>query len=65
MSEMNKAEPPTHFENRLREVRVAHGLSQSRLAEAAGITRQAIYAIEAGHYMPTTAVALRSAATPR
>ena len=49
------------IENRLRSFRVAEGLSQGALAGKAGITRQAIYAIEANHYLPTTAVALRLA----
>ncbi len=61
MGENHKAEALSHFENRLKSVRTTRGMSQSGLAEAAGVTRQAIYAIEAGQYMPTTAVALRLA----
>jgi len=61
MSEKNKAEPASNIENRLRSLRTAKGLSQSALASMAGITRQAIYAIEANQYLPTTAVALRLA----
>ena len=61
MSEKNKAEPASNIENRLRSLRTAKGLSQSALAGMAGITRQAIYAIEANLYLPTTAVALRLA----
>lgn len=63
MSEKNKAESLSHFENRLKAVRTAKGLSQGELARQSGITRQAIYAIEAGQYLPTTAVALRLAGT--
>jgi molybdate-binding protein/DNA-binding XRE family transcriptional regulator len=48
-------------ENRLRRVREAQGFSQADLASQAGITRQAVYAIEAGEYLPTTGVALRLA----
>ncbi|MCI0627611.1 MAG: helix-turn-helix transcriptional regulator, partial [Acidobacteria bacterium] len=59
MSEKNKAEPASNIENRLRRLRTAKGLSQSELARMAGITRQAVYAIEANQYLPTTAVALR------
>lgn len=45
--------------NRLAVVRKSRGVSASDLAAQVGITRQAIYAIEAGTYMPNTAVALR------
>jgi len=61
MSEKSKAEPANNIENRLRTFRSAKGLSQSDLAGMAGVTRQAIYAIEANQYLPTTAVALRLA----
>ncbi len=47
--------------NRLRERRVAAGLSQGDLAAMTGITRQALYAIEMNHYLPGTEVALRLA----
>ncbi len=61
MSEKHRAEPLSHFENKLRSVRASRGLSQAALADASGITRQAIHAVEAGQYLPTTAVALRLA----
>jgi len=57
----HRAEPIDHFDNRLKEVRMARGLSQAALAGLSGVTRQAIHAIEAGRYLPTTAVALRLA----
>jgi len=44
---------------RLREVREARGLGQGELARRAGLTRQAVYAIESGRYQPNVAVALR------
>lgn len=47
--------------NRLATVRKSRGVSASSLAGQVGVTRQAIYAIEAGTYMPNTAVALRLA----
>ncbi len=47
--------------NRLAELRKARGISAVDIAAQAGVTRQAIYAIEAGTYMPNTAVALRLA----
>ncbi len=61
MGEKNRAEPATNFVNSLRSLRTAKGLSQAELAAKAGITRQAVYAIEANQYLPTTAVALRLA----
>lgn len=45
----------------LRSARLRAGLSQGELAERAGVTRQAISAIESGKAVPTTAVALRLA----
>ena len=59
MSEKNKAEPAENIDNRLRSLRVSKGLSQGELAGMAGITRQAVYAIETNQYLPTTGVALR------
>lgn len=47
--------------NRLATVRKARGISAIDLAAQVGVTRQAIYAIEAGTYMPNTVVALRLA----
>ncbi|HEX2275796.1 MAG TPA: helix-turn-helix transcriptional regulator [Candidatus Tectomicrobia bacterium] len=48
-------------ENRIRGRRQAAGLSQQELARRCGLTRQAVNAIEAGHYVPSTLVALRLA----
>jgi putative molybdopterin biosynthesis protein len=50
-----------HMINRLAGMRKARGISAVELAAQVGVTRQAIYAIEAGTYMPNTAVALRLA----
>ncbi|MDQ7858386.1 MAG: substrate-binding domain-containing protein [Armatimonadota bacterium] len=49
------------FDNRLGGVREARGLSQTALARLAGLSRQALHAIETGRYVPNTAVALRLA----
>ena len=49
--------------NRLRETRLAAGLSQGDLAQSAGITRQALYAMEKDQYLPGTEVALQLADT--
>ncbi|MGH7232389.1 MAG: helix-turn-helix domain-containing protein, partial [Nitrospiraceae bacterium] len=59
MGEKNRAEPASNIDNRLRSLRTAKGLSQGQLAGMAGITRQAVYAIETNQYLPTTGVALR------
>jgi putative molybdopterin biosynthesis protein len=53
--------PPV--ENRIRSRRQAAGLSQQELARRCGLTRQAVNAIEAGHYVPSTLVALRLSMT--
>ena len=50
-------------ENRLRAARIERRLSQAELAEAAGLTRQAIYSIERNLYLPNVATALRLART--
>lgn len=49
------------FTNHLRTVRTKLGLLQGELAVRAGVTRQAVSAIESNLYLPTTAVALRLA----
>jgi molybdate-binding protein/DNA-binding XRE family transcriptional regulator len=46
---------------RVRERRQAAGLTQQQLAERAGLSRQALVAIEAGRMVPSVAVALRLA----
>jgi putative molybdopterin biosynthesis protein len=50
------------FSNHLKVLRTQRGFSQGELAGRAGITRQAISAIESNLYLPTTAVALQLAA---
>src|SRR5688572_3099502 len=52
---------PPEYENRLREKRQAVGFSQKHLANLAGITRQAVCAVEASQYSPATSVALHLA----
>lgn len=46
---------------RLAAIRRDRGVSASELANRAGVSRQTVYAIEAGEYVPNTAVALRLA----
>jgi putative molybdopterin biosynthesis protein len=45
----------------LNEIRERRGISAAALAKLSGVTRQTIYAIEAGDYVPNTAVALQLA----
>ncbi len=45
-------------ESSLREARLAEGLSQARVAEIAGVSRQAIGAIESGRHRPSVDAAL-------
>ncbi len=50
-----------HMVSHVKQYRQRAGLSQTQLAELAGVKRQAIYDIESGRYLPNTAVALRLA----
>ena len=45
----------------LNEIRQSRGISAAALAKLSGVTRQTIYAIEAGDYVPNTTVALQLA----
>lgn len=48
--------------NRVRELREAHGpMSQAALAQAIGVTRQTVIAIEQGKYSPSLESAFRIA----
>ncbi len=50
-------------ENRVRELRASGpGMTQQALAEAVGVSRQTIIAIEQGRYSPSLEVALKIAA---
>lgn len=49
------------IENHLGTLRQKRGISAAQLAKTVGVTRQTIYAMEAGSYIPNTAVALRLA----
>jgi molybdate-binding protein/DNA-binding XRE family transcriptional regulator len=51
----------SEIDNRLRERRQSIGLSQKQLATMAGITRQAVCAVEMNQYSPATSVALQLA----
>lgn len=49
------------IDNNLAELRQRRGLSAIQLAKMAGVSRQTIYAMENGSYVPNTAVALKLA----
>ena len=51
----------SEIENNLAVIRQKRGLSAAHLAKVTGVSRQTIYAIEAGSYVPNTALALRLA----
>ena len=57
----DKEQNSPEIENHLREKRQSAGLSQKQLADMAGITRQAVSAVEANQYSPATSVALQLA----
>ncbi len=56
-----KAKLSEEIENNLARLRQSRGFSASQLAEMAGVSRQTVYAMEAGGYVPNTVVALRMA----
>ena len=47
--------------NTVRQCRVLSGLTQAQLADAIGVSRQTVVAIEAGDYAPSVYLALRLA----
>ncbi|MCA9498465.1 MAG: helix-turn-helix domain-containing protein, partial [Nitrospira sp.] len=56
-----KLSPQESVCNRLGDIRKKQGISQAELAALVGLTRQAVYAIEANQYLPSTHIALRFA----
>jgi len=53
---------PTRITNRIRALRFARGeMTQAQLAQAIGVTRQTIIAIEQGRYSPSLEVAFQIA----
>ena len=47
--------------NRIKQYRLQHKLTQEDLAQAVGVSRQSINAIERGRYIPSLPLALRFA----
>ena len=45
--------------NRVKELRTRKGLSQEKLAELVGVTRQTIISLEKGSYVPSLLLAMR------
>jgi molybdate-binding protein/DNA-binding XRE family transcriptional regulator len=56
-----KTPPSPEVSNNLEVLRQKRGLSVSSLAAVLGISRQTVYAIEAGRYVPNTAISLQLA----
>lgn len=57
----NKDSKPVETSNQLHKIRRARGLGATEIARMVGVSRQTIYAIESGDYVPNTAVALQLA----
>ena len=51
----------TSIDNHLARLREKRGVSAAALAKLTGVSRQTIYAIEAGSYVPNTTLALKLA----
>ena len=51
----------TEVKTNLAELRAKRGLGAAQLAAKVGVSRQTVYAIEAGTYVPNTAVSLKLA----
>ena len=49
------------MENRIRVARAEIRMTQQQLAEAVGVSRQTIHAIENGRFVPSTVLALKIA----
>ena len=50
------------MDNHLRQLRQEHGLSQQKLADALGVSRQTVISIEKGRYDPSLPLAFQVAA---
>lgn len=60
---MTGAAPPGRIANTIRRLRFDHAeMTQAALADAVGVTRQTIIALEGGRYAPSLELAFRIAA---
>jgi putative transcriptional regulator len=50
-----------HVDNRVYDMRAERGVTQENLADAVGVSRQTVIAIEKGNYTPSVLLALRIA----
>ena len=62
MADRQKTKMDQQIQNNLAALRTKRGVPSATLAKLVGVNRQTIYAIEAGQYVPNTAVTLRLAA---
>ncbi|WP_417469501.1 helix-turn-helix transcriptional regulator [Maricaulis sp.] len=53
---------PAPLDNRLKELRARHNLTQAQLAEAVGVTRKTINTVENRVFIPSALLALKLAA---
>src|SRR5436309_3459318 len=58
---MGNTKVKTNVKNQVAEIRKSRGIGASELSRRVNVSRQTIYAIEAGTYVPNTEVALRLA----
>ncbi len=49
------------IDNRVKEFRLARGMTQQELADASGVSRQSVISIETGRYVPSLPLALKFA----
>ena len=49
------------MKNKIKVARAEQGMTQQQLADAAGVSRQTINAIESGKFVPSTVLALKMA----
>src|SRR5579863_7499670 len=61
MSSVKDHDTTPQVHSRLAEIRQRRGVAAAEVARRAGVSRQTVYAMEAGSYVPNTAVALRLA----
>ncbi|TVR85789.1 MAG: transcriptional regulator [Saprospirales bacterium] len=47
------------MKNKVRITRLTQNISQTELAERTGVSRQTIYSVEQGRYVPSTVLALK------